>query len=107
MRGEQDPAVGACKTRALPKTPADACGVKGLSGNPCEGVWGVTTHVHGVEMNQVLVLEAGRLLAHGGEFTADEFGRLAVLSLPVLVLFTTFVVAYFRRSGGGPDADPS
>jgi hypothetical protein len=59
-------------------------------------------------MNSALVLEAGRQLAHGGEFTADEFGKLALLTLPVLVLFTTFVViAYYRRSGGGPGADPT
>jgi Zn-dependent protease with chaperone function len=80
-------------------------------------------------MDPVLALEAGRLLAHGGEFTADEFGKLALLSLPVLALFIAFVVvaelrrqrgtraddsAAARRSmtagtvgGGGSDADPS
>jgi hypothetical protein len=80
-------------------------------------------------MDSVLGLEAGRLLAHGGGFTADEFGRLALLSLPVLALFVAFVVVAARQrrlgtraddsaadrrnvtaeavGGGGSDADPS
>jgi len=42
-------------------------------------------------MDPVFGLDSGRLLAHGGQFTADEFGRLALLSLPVLGLFVAFI----------------
>jgi hypothetical protein len=61
-------------------------------------------------MDQVVGLEAGRLLAHGGEFTADEFGTLALLSLPVLVLSIAFVAAAYLRRGQrrtGDDAGPA
>lgn len=50
-------------------------------------------------MVQAFGLDAVRLLAHGSDFTADEFGTLALLSLPTLILFIALVGAAYVRQG--------